>query len=66
MQPGETVISTTGDKEMTDQEENKEKKPRRVREFEYDLWQDIASQKANITFKQLFQIAPSTKQKVKT
>ena len=54
MQPGKIVTSTTRDEEMADQEENKEKKPRRVREFEYDPWHDIANQKANITFKQLF------------
>ena len=50
------------DTKMTDQAEQKRRK---VREFDYDPWADLATQKPNITFKQLFQVAPAVKQKVK-
>ena len=45
--------------------EVKERKPKKFRDFEYSAWKDLETQRANITFGQLFQVAPALKGEVK-
>ena len=49
----------------TDMQEEAAIRRKRIKEFDYDIWRDLSAQKPNLTFKQLFQVAPALKASVK-
>ena len=51
------------DEEM--REVPKEKRPKKIREFEYNMWNDFKQRQANITNEELLQIAPLTKKQIR-
>ena len=54
--------ATPQDEEMT---ETSKPRQRKIKNYEYDIWEDLSKTKANITYSQLWQVAPTLKVPVK-
>ena len=39
---------------------------KKIKEFDWNPWEDLGSQRPNITYKQLFEIAPTIKAQIKS
>ena len=49
----------------TEMVEGPAKRPRKIKEYKYNIWEDLSEQQLNITFRQLLQAAPGLKTPLK-